>query len=70
MGAPDYAQCRLSKERTRAFSSWTYGVEMVDENLSYHKNSWIKIMFGHDGRVSRADAVNIQGIANQAVSGQ
>jgi hypothetical protein len=69
-GPPDYAECRLNKERTREFSCWVYGVEMVDENLSYNKNAYVQLFFGPDGRILPSYGIYMQGIAKQTVSSQ
>jgi type II secretory pathway pseudopilin PulG len=65
IGLPDYAQCWINKERTREFSVWVYAVRMIDENLSYNKNTWVEIIFGPDGHAMQ---LHFQGIADEAAS--
>lgn len=65
MGAPDYARCEMSKEGDRSGSSWSYEVEVEEDDINYKRNRWIEILFGPDGKLNDKDAVNIQGIPNR-----
>ena len=61
LGAPDYAQCVLSKEGDKfTGSSWRYEVAVPTELAANGQNSEIEILFGPDAKLKDKSAVNMQ----------
>jgi hypothetical protein len=61
MGAPDYAECALSKEGDKFVgSSWKYEVAVPTELAANGQNSEILIFFGPDGKLKDKNAVNME----------
>jgi hypothetical protein len=61
LGAPDYAECDLTKEGDKfAGSVWQYEVAVPQDPANYGQNSAIRVIFGPDGKVQDKSAVNMQ----------
>jgi len=61
MGAPDYAECDLSKENDRFLGSmWRYEVVIQQDLVNDQQNSWMSVFFGPDAKLKDKNAVNIQ----------
>jgi len=61
LGAPDYAQCVLSKEGDRFIgSTWEYAVVVLQDAANDGQNSGIRVFFGPDVRLKDKNAVNMQ----------
>src|SRR5262245_28063764 len=61
MGAPDYAQCSLSKENDKFLgSSWDYQVVIRENLVNDQQNSWITVFFDPEGKLKDKSAVNMQ----------
>jgi len=61
MGAPDYAECDLTKEGDKfAGSAWRYAVEVPENLANASQNGGITIVFGPDGKLMDKSAVNMQ----------
>jgi len=61
MGAPDYAQCALSKEGDKFIgSNWQYEIAVPTELAANGQNSEIDIFFGPDAKLKDKSAQNMQ----------
>jgi hypothetical protein len=61
LGAPDYAQCDVSKNGDKFLgSNWQYAVAVPQDVANDGQNSGIKIAFGPDGKLTDKNAMNMQ----------
>lgn len=61
LGAPDYAQCDVSKQGDKFVGSeWLYAVAVPQDPANDSQNSGIKIVFGPDGKLMDKSAMNMQ----------
>jgi hypothetical protein len=61
LGAPDYAQCNVSKQGDKFVGSeWQYAVAVPQDPANDNQNSGIKIVFGPDGKLTDKNAMNMQ----------
>ena len=61
LGAPDYAQCDVTKLNDKFVgSTWVYAVAVPQNVADDAQNSGIKIVFGPDGKLTDKNAMNMQ----------
>jgi hypothetical protein len=61
LGAPDYAQCDVTKLNDKFVgSTWVYAVAVPQDVANEAQNSGIKIVFGPDGKLTDKSAMNMQ----------